>query len=124
MFCCPQVKRATKFLNILFKHAPEPVILVVTHSGFARSVLLAVQREPYRPQNAELIPVIVEQTKKRSMGLQEEEEDDSCIDAVLQQQEQHLKLDGDAAQGPQQRSPCIIRRFISWAMQKLHDAGY
>lgn len=127
MCCCSQVKRATKFLNILFKHAPEPVILVVTHSGFARSVLLAVQREPYRPQNAELIPVIVEQTKKRGSSLHEQdesEEDDSWIDAVLQQHEQHLKLDGDADPNPQQRSPCIIRRFIIWAMQKLHDAGY
>ena len=34
-------------------------MVVVTHSGFARSVLLAVGREPYRPQNTELVPLIV-----------------------------------------------------------------
>jgi broad specificity phosphatase PhoE len=60
-----QVKRAKKFLDILYRHAPEPVVLVVTHSGFARSLLLAVKREPYRPQNAELIPVLME---KRAQG--------------------------------------------------------
>jgi broad specificity phosphatase PhoE len=43
-----QVKRAKKFLDILFEHAPEKVVVVVTHSGFTRSLLLAVQREPYR----------------------------------------------------------------------------
>jgi broad specificity phosphatase PhoE len=42
------VKRAKKFLDILFEHAPEKVVVVVTHSGFTRSLLLAVQREPYR----------------------------------------------------------------------------
>lgn len=47
-FCELQVKRAKKFLDILFEHAPEKVVVVVTHSGFTRSLLLAVQREPYR----------------------------------------------------------------------------
>ncbi|GFR49914.1 hypothetical protein Agub_g12022, partial [Astrephomene gubernaculifera] len=49
-----QVKRARSFLADLWAHAPERVVVVVTHSGFTRSVLLAVGREPYRPQNTEL----------------------------------------------------------------------
>jgi broad specificity phosphatase PhoE len=48
LYCELQVKRAKKFLDILFEHAPEKVVVVVTHSGFTRSLLLAVQREPYR----------------------------------------------------------------------------
>lgn len=118
-----QVKRATKFLNILFKHAPEPVIVVITHSGFARSLLLAVQREPYRPQNAELIPVVIEQTRKHG---DLEEGDDSWIDAVLQQQDggqdswqQHQQQQEDGAK----QSPCIVRRFTSWVMQRLHGSN-
>eukprot|EP00882_Tetradesmus_deserticola_P022930 GHRQ01024936.1.p1 GENE.GHRQ01024936.1~~GHRQ01024936.1.p1 ORF type:complete len:133 (-),score=27.88 GHRQ01024936.1:326-724(-) len=47
-----QVKRAKKFLDILFDHAPEKVVVVVTHSGFTRSLLLAVQREPYRCESS------------------------------------------------------------------------
>jgi hypothetical protein len=35
------------------------VVVVFTHSGFTRSILLAVGREPYRPQNTELVPAIV-----------------------------------------------------------------
>ncbi|KAJ9525002.1 hypothetical protein QJQ45_005926 [Haematococcus lacustris] len=35
------------------------VVVVITHSGFTRSILLAMQREPYRPQNTELVPAIV-----------------------------------------------------------------
>jgi hypothetical protein len=62
----PQVRRATEFLYTLFERAEEEVVFVVTHSGFARSVLLAVGREPYRPVNAELVPIIVEQLAKRS----------------------------------------------------------
>lgn len=68
-----QVKRAEKFLYTLFENAPEPVIFVVTHSGFTRSVLLAVHHEPYRPQNAELVPVIVDYHSGRY--LEEEAED-------------------------------------------------
>ena len=45
-----QVKRATKFLHDVFEYVDERVALVVTHSGFTRSILLAVGREPYRPQ--------------------------------------------------------------------------
>jgi len=56
-----QVKRATKFLHDVFEYVDERVALVVTHSGFTRSILLAVGREPYRPQNTELVPVIVKQ---------------------------------------------------------------
>lgn len=62
----PQVRRATEFLYTLFERAEEEVVFVVTHSGFARSVLLAVGREPYRPVNAELVPIIVEQLRERS----------------------------------------------------------
>ena len=54
-----QTKRATKFLYDVFEYIEERVVVVVTHSGFTRSVLLAVGREPYRPQNTELVPLIV-----------------------------------------------------------------
>lgn len=40
-------------------HSCTQVILVFTHSGFTRSLLLSVGREPYRPQNTELVPVII-----------------------------------------------------------------
>jgi hypothetical protein len=66
--CCCQVKRAKKFLDILFEQAQEPVVVVVTHSGFTRSILLAVAREPYRPQNAELVPVLVDKTSGCLVG--------------------------------------------------------
>lgn len=102
-----QVKRAKKFLDILFEHAPEQVVVVVTHSGFTRSLLLAVKREPYRPMNAELVPVLVEKVSRRrkadtaddddymaasKAGQQiqavhdsdgEQDDNDSWIDAVL-----------------------------------------
>lgn len=55
-----QTHRAEKFLEVLFQNVEEQVVFVVTHSGFTRSVLLAVGREPYRPQNAELVPVIIQ----------------------------------------------------------------
>jgi hypothetical protein len=127
-----QVKRATKFLNILFEHAPEPVVVVITHSGFARSLLLAVQREPYRPQNAELIPVLLEKTSKRgdSSAGDNAGDDDSWVEAVL---DQHAELlagdDKGSADSKQQRqevhgkqhSPCVIRRFLKWAMQRLQQ---
>ena len=35
-------------------------MLVLTHSGTTRSVLLAAGREPYRPQNTELVPLLVQ----------------------------------------------------------------
>ena len=38
----PQTKRATKFLYDVFEYVDERVVLVITHSGFTRSVLLAV----------------------------------------------------------------------------------
>lgn len=125
-----QVKRATKFLNIMFEHAPEPVVLVVTHSGFARSLLLAMQREPYRPQNAELIPAIVEQTRKK--GGKNEAEDDSFIDevldrhaALLQQQDAEEKgvVGGrlGSRQDQQKQSPCILRRAVAWMMQRVQQ---
>ena len=41
-----QIKRAETFLETLFNNAEEQVIFVVTHSGFIRSLLLAVDREP------------------------------------------------------------------------------
>lgn len=43
--------------------------MIITHSGFARSLLLAVQREPYRPNNAELVPVIVDKVGRRGDAL-------------------------------------------------------
>jgi hypothetical protein len=128
-----QVKRATKFLNILFEHAPEPVVVVITHSGFARSLLLAVQREPYRPQNAELIPVLVEKTRKRGVSGAGDDagDDDSWVEAVLDQHAELLAVDDKgAADNKQQQqkvhgkqqSPCVIRRFLQWAMQRLQQA--
>lgn len=121
-----QVKRATKFLNILFEHAPEPVVLVVTHSGFARSLLLAMQREPYRPQNAELIPAIVEQTRKKGG---QNEADDSWIDevldrhaALLQQQDEEEKGVGrHRSRQDRKQSPCILRRAVAWTMQRVQQ---
>lgn len=55
-----QVKRAKHFLETLFDNAEEQVIVVVTHSGFIRSLLLAIDREPYRPKNAEVVPALVQ----------------------------------------------------------------
>ncbi|KAL0043103.1 hypothetical protein WJX79_009341 [Trebouxia sp. C0005] len=55
-----QVRRAEKFLETLFNNAEEQVIVVVTHSGFIRSLLLAIDREPYRPKNAEVVPAIIQ----------------------------------------------------------------
>jgi hypothetical protein len=43
----------------VFQYIEERVVVVLTHSGFTRSLLLAVDREPYRPQNTELVPVLV-----------------------------------------------------------------
>ncbi len=64
-----QTKRALHFLDDLFALVEERVVFVVTHSGFTRSVLLAVGREPYRPQNTELVPVIiVKHTPYKSSG--------------------------------------------------------
>ncbi len=74
----PQVKRATHFLYDLFHYADEKVIVTVTHSGFARSVLLAMGREPYRPQNTELIPIVV----SYKGGFLEAEEEDADVEAV------------------------------------------
>lgn len=59
-----QVKRAERFLETLFANAEEQVVVVVTHSGFIRSLLLAVDREPYRPKNAEMVPAIVEMRQR------------------------------------------------------------
>ncbi|PNW82765.1 hypothetical protein CHLRE_06g293150v5 [Chlamydomonas reinhardtii] len=55
-----QTKRALGFLQDLWEFAPERVVFVVTHSGFTRSVLLAAGREPYRPQNTELVPLLLQ----------------------------------------------------------------
>jgi hypothetical protein len=49
---------------------------VVTHSGFTRSLLLAAGREPYRPQNAELVPVVVDRLRRLGSGEGEDDEDD------------------------------------------------
>ena len=58
-----QVKRAKTFLETLFNNAQEQVIVVVTHSGFIRSLLLAIDREPYRPKNAEVVPALVQRRR-------------------------------------------------------------
>lgn len=72
-----QVKRAKRFLDVLYANAPERVVVVVTHSGFTRSLLLAVQREPYRPNNAEMVPVIVDRNRDADGGDEDENDDDS-----------------------------------------------
>ncbi|GIL58515.1 hypothetical protein Vafri_13460 [Volvox africanus] len=64
-----QTKRALSFLRDLWTFAPEKVVFVVTHSGFTRSVLLAVGREPYRPQNTELVPVLVQRVQLPTAAL-------------------------------------------------------
>ncbi|KAL3141757.1 hypothetical protein ABBQ32_004437 [Trebouxia sp. C0010 RCD-2024] len=61
-----QIKRADTFLKTLFNNAEEQVIFVVTHSGFIRSLLLAVDREPYRPKNAEVVPALVRRRQRQS----------------------------------------------------------
>ena len=60
-----QVKRATDFLWTVFENSEEQVVFVVTHSGFVRSLLLSVDREPYRPQNSEVVPVLLEKKGRR-----------------------------------------------------------
>lgn len=67
-----QTKRATEFLYDVFDYTDGQVALVVTHSGFTRSLLLAVGREPYRPQNSELVPVLVQ----KSYRIGDEERDE------------------------------------------------
>nr|QOL01232.1 putative extracellular protein TR9_040 [Trebouxia lynnae] len=61
-----QIKRAETFLETLFNNAEEQVIFVVTHSGFIRSLLLAVDREPYRPKNAEVVPALIRRRQRQS----------------------------------------------------------
>ncbi|GFH06660.1 uncharacterized protein HaLaN_01329, partial [Haematococcus lacustris] len=45
-----QIKRAKGFLHTLFDSAPEQVVVVITHSGFTRSILLAMQVGACRSQ--------------------------------------------------------------------------
>lgn len=61
-----QIKRAETFLETLFNNAEEQVIFVVTHSGFIRSLLLAVDREPYRPKNAEVVPALIRRRQRQN----------------------------------------------------------
>ena len=61
-----QIKRAETFLETLFNNAEEQVIFVVTHSGFIRSLLLAVDREPYRPKNAEVVPALIRRRQRKN----------------------------------------------------------
>lgn len=95
------------------------MVIVVTHSGFARSLLLAVEREPYRPQNAELIPVLVE--KKARSGrhgvIEEEDDDDSCIDAVLHRHGEAEGVQGSHQQ--KQRTQCFVRRLFDRLVRAL-----
>lgn len=58
-----QVTRAVRFLMDVFDLVEEKVVVVVTHSGTVRSILLAAGREPYRPQNTELVPLVVQEIK-------------------------------------------------------------
>ncbi len=60
------------------------VVVVYTHSGFTRSVLLAVGREPYRPQNTELVPVIV---IKRSDYENDEDDENDKEEQQLEEQQ-------------------------------------
>ena len=83
-----QTKRALHFLDDLFALVEERVVFVVTHSGFTRSVLLAVGREPYRPQNTELVPVII---AKRAPYKS------SDIGAVAGEEEEEVQEGADAA---------------------------
>ncbi|KAF6258773.1 histidine phosphatase superfamily [Scenedesmus sp. NREL 46B-D3] len=134
-----QVKRAKKFLDILFEHAPEKVVVVVTHSGFTRSLLLAVQREPYRPMNAELVPVIVDKARRRGgtagatvdpqqVQLDDDAAEEAWLDAVLSgyqdielNEDDRIRKNGGSSitsQQPRQVSssssshPCILRRLM------------
>lgn len=127
-----QVKRAKKFLDILFENAPEQVVVVITHSGFTRSLLLAVQREPYRPQNAEMVPVIVEKVRRKVDTAAEstDDEDDSWVDAVIDQMQSDSEAgvlensNGDRVgvrkQTPSTKHGHCLRRMASSLMQKLN----
>ena len=87
-----QTKRATDFLYDVFGFIENKVVLVVTHSGFARSVLLAVGREPYRPQNTELIPILVQKIGTR-LGEQEEQEQEQEEEEEEEEEEQHEEFE-------------------------------
>ena len=75
-----QTRRATGFLYDVFSFCQSKVVMVVTHSGFTRSILLSVGREPYRPQNTELVPVLVQKVQRR-MGEEQEEQDEEYEEA-------------------------------------------
>jgi hypothetical protein len=62
----PPTVRSALESRVVLMHALWQVVVVFTHSGFTRSVLLAVGREPYRPQNTELVPAIVFKTASGS----------------------------------------------------------
>eukprot|EP00878_Enallax_costatus_P000755 GHUV01000873.1.p1 GENE.GHUV01000873.1~~GHUV01000873.1.p1 ORF type:complete len:419 (+),score=142.48 GHUV01000873.1:272-1528(+) len=120
-----QVKRAKKFLDILYERAPEQVVIVVTHSGFTRSLLLAVRREPYRPQNAEMVPVIVDKHSKRHTAedASSNPEDDSWIDEVLKGYESMDQevggLENSAGERVAVRKPQQQGCFVAWLKQTL-----
>ncbi|KAG1671171.1 hypothetical protein FOA52_010107 [Chlamydomonas sp. UWO 241] len=68
-----QVKRAVRFMKDVFDLVEGRVAIVVTHSGTVRSLLLAVGREPYRPQNTELVPLLVDEIKPIDGGVNDDE---------------------------------------------------
>uniref|UniRef100_A0A7R9V4S6 Uncharacterized protein n=1 Tax=Chlamydomonas euryale TaxID=1486919 RepID=A0A7R9V4S6_9CHLO len=72
-----QVKRAVRFMKDVFEFIDDRVAFVMTHSGTVRSLLLAVGREPYRPQNTELVPVVVEEIRPAPSG---DDDDDAGDD--------------------------------------------
>lgn len=119
-----QVKRAKKFLDILYDVAPEQVVIVITHSGFTRSLLLAVRREPYRPQNAEMVPVIIDKHSKRESAQDAVAgpEDDSWIDEVLTGYESMDAELGGLENSAGERVPVRQQKkacFLAWMKQVL-----
>ena len=73
--CCQHRAQSVGFA------AMKQVVLVITHSGFARSLQLAVGREPYKPQNAELVPVLVEyRGGKKAEAADDDEVEEESVD--------------------------------------------
>ena len=87
--------------------------------------MLAVRREPYRPQNAEMVPVIVDKHSKRHTAEDagSNPEDDSWIDEVLKGHESMDEEVGGLENSAGER--VAVRKqqqrcFVTWIKQVLN----
>eukprot|EP00884_Botryococcus_braunii_P002960 jgi/Botrbrau1/12665/Bobra.67_1s0029.2 len=55
--------RLSEFLHVLYRTTDHKVLFVVLHSGSTRGALEAVGRQAYRPQNGELVPLLVQRVR-------------------------------------------------------------